>query len=81
LTKAAKWYNKKKAGLGTDLVERVQTVLESIVEPPDRFAIVFKDVREAPVARFPYCVYYRIRSNRIVIFQTARDPARWQRRV
>ena len=84
LRKAAKWYEKKQPGLGEDLIARVQLALDSIAEQPDRYAVVLEDVRQAPVSRFPYCVYYRIRSNRIVVisvFNTAQDPAIWQRRV
>ena len=46
LRKAAKWYEKKKAGLGEDLVDRVQLALDSIAEQPDRYAVVFKSLRK-----------------------------------
>src|SRR5918911_360692 len=47
---------------------------------PDRYPIVSGDVREAPVSRFPYCIYYRVKPDRAVVIgvvHTARDPAVW----
>jgi len=61
----------------------VQAVLDTIAGRPDRYPVVVRDVREAPVARFPYCVYYRVRPGRVVVisvFHTSRDPAVWQSR-
>jgi plasmid stabilization system protein ParE len=79
---AAVWYDGQ-AGLGAAFEAEVQAVLDVIAGQPDRYPIVAGDVREAPVARFPYCVYYRVRTGRIVIisvFHTSRDPAVWQSR-
>ena len=41
-------------------------------------------VREAPVPRHPYGVYYRVQPDRIVViavFHHSRDPAEWRDRV
>jgi toxin ParE1/3/4 len=79
---AAVWYDGQ-AGLGTAFQAEVQAVLDVIAGQPDRYPIVASDVREAPVSRFPYCIYYRVRPGRIVIisvFHTSRDPAVWQSR-
>ncbi len=51
---------------------------------PDRYPIVARDVREAPVPRFPYCIYYRVKLDRVVVIavvHTARDPSVWQGRA
>lgn len=80
---AAAWYENQLPGLGDDFVLEVQQVLDTIASQPERYPIADGDVREAPVARFPYCVYYRVRPDRVVIlavFHTARDPAIWQAR-
>jgi plasmid stabilization system protein ParE len=80
---AAQWYEQRQAGLGTVFVVELQRVLDQIASQPDRYPIVQGDTREAPVSRFPYCVYYRIRTTHIVvtaIFHTARDPSIWQSR-
>jgi plasmid stabilization system protein ParE len=80
---AARWYEGKQAGLGTDFLAELQHVLDVISGQPDRYPLVLGDTREAPVARFPYCVYYRERPGRLVVtavFHTSRDPSVWQGR-
>ncbi len=79
----AGWYEARQLGLGEDFVEEVQKTLDHIVQHPERFAIAARDIREAPVARFPYYIYYRVRADRIkiiAVFHTARNPIIWQRR-
>jgi plasmid stabilization system protein ParE len=83
LDEAAAWYEGQRAGLGADFVAEVQQLLDTIASHPDRYPIAERDVREAPVSRFPYCIYYRIKPDRVVViavFHTARDPSIWQGR-
>lgn len=80
---ATAWYARQQPGLGSDFVAEVQQVLQTIADQPDRYPVVSGDVREAPVSRFPYCVYYRAKPNRVAIvavFHTSRDPSVWQGR-
>ncbi len=80
---AAVWYESQQPGLGGDFVAEAQQVLGTIAGQPDRYPVVFGDVREAPVSRFPYCLYYRAKLDRVVIiavFHTSRDPSVWQGR-
>ena len=81
---AADWYEKRRTGLGTLFLAAVQHVLDQIVVNPQRYAVVLEDVREGPVRRFPYAVYYRAEERRIVvlaIFHVSRDPEIWQTRA
>src|SRR5207247_9991893 len=81
---AAVWYDARRAGLGKDFVTEVQRILDTIVNQPDRYPVVYGDVREAAVRRFPYCVYYRAKADRVVViavFHTSRNPAVWQARA
>ncbi|HYV40114.1 MAG TPA: type II toxin-antitoxin system RelE/ParE family toxin [Gemmataceae bacterium] len=81
---AALRYEAQRRGLGTDFVARVQQVLDEVGKQPNRYPIVLGNVREAPVARFPFCIYYRAKRDRIVIlsvFHCSRDPAVWQARI
>ncbi len=80
---AALWYESQRLGLGGDFVAEVQQVLDTIAVHPDRYPIAAGDVRETPVSRFPYCVYYRVKPDRVVViavFHTSRDPSVWQGR-
>jgi plasmid stabilization system protein ParE len=69
--------------LGGELIAEVERVLDSIADDPLRYPIVFKDIREAIVARFPFAVYYRVKPGRVIIiavFHCSRDPGIWQAR-
>lgn len=81
---AAAWYEGQKPGLGNDFVAEVQQVLGTIANHPPRYPVVLGDVREALVPRFPYCVYYRVKTDHVVVlavFHTSRDPSIWQGRA
>jgi plasmid stabilization system protein ParE len=81
---AVAWYEAQQPGLGSDFEAEVQAVIDTIANQPDRYPAVHRDTREAPVKRFPYCVYYRVRSDRLVVlavFHQSRDPADWQVRA
>jgi plasmid stabilization system protein ParE len=81
---AALWYEARRIGLGAEFAAEIQKVLDTIAEYPDRYPIVFGDVREARARRFPYCVYYRRKLDRVVViavFHTSREPSIWQARA
>lgn len=81
---AADWYEQQRSGLGVEFVERVQQCLDHIQEMPLLFPVVFEDLRQTIVRRFPYSVVYRVETSQIVIvavFHGRRDPTVWQSRV
>jgi plasmid stabilization system protein ParE len=81
---AADWYEQRRAGRGAGFTAAVRDVLNRIAEQPELYAQVFEDVREALVSRYPYCVYYRVEGQQVIVFavfHTARDPSIWQSRA
>lgn len=51
---------------------------------PESYAVVYRDIRRAVMQRFPYAVYYRVVSSRVIItaiFHGRRDPKSWQVRT
>ncbi|OKH40073.1 recombinase [[Phormidium ambiguum] IAM M-71] len=83
LEEAYNWYESQQPGLGDDFLECVDEILNRICQIPESFPVVYRDVRRAVVRRFPYVVYYRIVSSRVVvtaIFHGRRDPKVWQAR-
>jgi plasmid stabilization system protein ParE len=78
------WYEGQRTGLGLEFEEAVERVVGEIAAHPKRYPVVLRDIREAPIRRFPYCVYYRVRAGRLIVlsvFHTSRDPDTWQSRV
>jgi plasmid stabilization system protein ParE len=57
--------------------------LEHIAKEPLFYAEAEEGIREAKVPRFPYCIYFRVEPEQIVvlsIFHTSRDPEIWRDR-
>jgi plasmid stabilization system protein ParE len=82
--RAFAWYEGQQPGLGVRFEEEIERVVAEIAVHPKRYPVVVRDIREAPVRRFPYCVYYRVRRGRLIVlsvFHTSRNPNEWQSRV
>ena len=80
---AYRWYEKERAGLGSEFLEAVDRPVSTIAENPERFAVIRKDVRRAVLRRFLYSILYRIVSGHIVViacFHSKRNPKVWRRR-
>jgi plasmid stabilization system protein ParE len=77
LSEAFDWYEAQRIGLGKELLSEVGSTLDRIRDGTDRYAKVFRDVRHAPVRRFPYSIYFLREERRIVVLAVLhhrRDP-------
>lgn len=84
LDEAYSWYENQQAGLGDEFLECVDEILNRICQMPESYAVVYSDIRRAVLQRFPYAIYYRIVSSRIIviaIFHGRRNPKTWQKRT
>ncbi|MEZ2230493.1 MULTISPECIES: type II toxin-antitoxin system RelE/ParE family toxin [unclassified Microcoleus] len=84
LDEAYNWYESQQVGLGDDFLDSVDETLNRICQMPESYPVVYRDVRRSVVRRFPYAVYYRIVSSRVIvtaIFHSRRDPKAWQVRT
>lgn len=84
LDEAYSWYESQKLGLGDEFLDCVDETVNRISQMPESYVIVYGDIRRAVVRRFPYAVYYRIVSSRVIvtaIFHGRRDPKSWQMRT
>jgi plasmid stabilization system protein ParE len=78
------FYESRKEGLGEEFAQCVQVELKSLEINPKVHAKIYKEARRAVVKRFPYCIYYIIRSEQVHIvsvFHTSRNPRKWQSRI
>ncbi|MEO7726675.1 MAG: type II toxin-antitoxin system RelE/ParE family toxin [Burkholderiales bacterium] len=81
---AALWYDKQRRGLGEEFILQIEQSLTSAADGPQRYPVVFGNVRRTVARRFPYSVYFRVRSDTLVViavFHGRRNPEIWQRRV
>ncbi|MBS9391374.1 MAG: recombinase [Anabaena sp. MDT14b] len=84
LDEAYNWYQSQQTGLGDEFLDCVDNMLNRICQMPESYAVVYLDVRRTVVRRFPYAIYYRIVSSRVIvtaIFHSRRDSKSWQTRT
>jgi plasmid stabilization system protein ParE len=85
LSDASRWYEERAAGLGLAFVSAVDATLRSIAAWPQAGAIVDgipagRDIRRAPIDRFPYHLAYLVTDDVLVVLAVAHDrrrPAYW----
>jgi hypothetical protein len=78
------WYNEQVPKLGVVFLQQVEEALNRIAEFPDSYQIQFADFHGAPVRRFPYTVFYRLRPEIVevdAILNNRIDPLRARARL
>ena len=81
---AALWYEARQPGLGVQFVLEINRAVYLAVENPERFPLMHRDIRCVRARRFPYSVFFRTESRRIVVlsvFHARRDPGVWRQRM
>ncbi len=77
------YFERNKKGEGKAFAAVVRSRLKRIAFNPKLHAVVFLDVRKTVLKKYPFCLYYYIDGNNVVVisvFHTSRDPAIWQSR-
>ncbi|MFA6922589.1 MAG: type II toxin-antitoxin system RelE/ParE family toxin [Gallionella sp.] len=77
-------YEQERPGLGMEFMAEIQLLIQRIATTPEQFPLLYRDVRKAVARRFPYCIYFRERDQKIVVlavFHSARNPAVWKQRT
>jgi plasmid stabilization system protein ParE len=80
---AAHWYETQVRGLGEYFLLAVDHAVAEIEENPLQFPPVHGETRRTLLRRFPYALYFRVESTRIVVvgcFHGHRSPKSWQSR-
>ena len=80
---AAVWYNEQRIGLGEEFIVEIEEAVANAAVSPQRYPVVFGDIRRTVARRFPFSVYFRVRPNELVVlavFHGRRNPTIWQRR-
>jgi plasmid stabilization system protein ParE len=83
LRESLTWYEGIHADLGMRFALAVDATVEVIAQSPLRFRIVHGEIRRAGVKRFPYGLFFKLESHRIVVIACMhgrRNPWRWKLR-
>jgi plasmid stabilization system protein ParE len=77
VSEALAWYRERGRGLGEQFLQALDERLESVQLNPLAYPKVHGDIRRALLRRFPYCVFYIIGPQQIVMLACLhghRDP-------
>jgi plasmid stabilization system protein ParE len=81
---ASRWYETCAPGLGSEFLRAVDDSLLAIVERPEQYPAVHRDVRRALVRRFPYGIFFVVRDDTvraIGCLHIRRHPRVWHGRT
>jgi toxin ParE1/3/4 len=89
LAEAADWYDSRRPGLGSELLDEIAAILPAVSERPRSFPrlLPFDDrleIRRALLVRFPYAVVFLVRDHEIRVLAVAhvkRRPDYWINRT
>jgi plasmid stabilization system protein ParE len=85
LAEAEAFYEAEQAGLSSQFRDQIAMILRLIEKNPRLFPTSEKvGYLKAVVAIFPFCIYYSVEGEKVVIIavqHTSRDPKRWQDRT
>ncbi|MEJ7764828.1 MAG: type II toxin-antitoxin system RelE/ParE family toxin [Acidimicrobiales bacterium] len=89
LEAASQWYEKRRLGLGTSLLDAVDDTIEAVAAWPGAGALVQEvgadlEVRRARIRRFPYHLAYLVPDEVVYVLAVAHDrrrPAYWRTRL
>ena len=62
------WYESRERGLGGDFLEALDHCIRLIRLHPEMFPIAFKNHRRGLLTRFPFAVFYRVKSDVLTIY-------------
>jgi hypothetical protein len=86
MVEAAQYYDEQQPGLGSDFLDKVDSVVDQIAAAPVRFAFYrgSKSVRSVRLERFPYRLLFVVEPGRVSIVAVAhlhRHPDYWKHRL
>jgi plasmid stabilization system protein ParE len=82
-TDAFDWYADKREGLGDEFLLALDAAFNAIQRNPYHYQIVYKNVRRALTARFPYGLFFIIEDSIVYVLaiqHTSRSPKIWKDR-
>jgi toxin ParE1/3/4 len=81
---ARDYLDARRAGLGQAFLDQLKEVLAQIGAMPERYGIVWRQVRATRLRQFTYVVYYRVHDDRVevlAVLHGSRDASAWQSRA
>ncbi|MHB8051113.1 MAG: type II toxin-antitoxin system RelE/ParE family toxin [Coriobacteriia bacterium] len=67
VAEARDWYEIQRPGLGDEFIDAVDSAVDSVCDFPAAHPAVYRGSRRFLLARFPYCLYYRVDDAGIIV--------------
>jgi toxin ParE1/3/4 len=77
------FYLEESPNAADDFIEEVESALLEIAEFPKRYAIAESDVRAKVLTKFPFTIFYRVKSDEVVVSSISHDKRKsghWRNR-
>ena len=77
IAEAARWYEQRSPGLGSEFLRAVDVTLAEVTRMPERYPLVRGRARRALLRRFPYAVFFVATPDLVCVFaclHARRDP-------
>ncbi len=71
-------YEQRSAGAGEQFLEALRQLVERIADSPNLYGAIYRDVRAAPLRRFPYVVFYRAEANGVLVIAVQHGRRSWR---
>jgi plasmid stabilization system protein ParE len=68
IAEAARWYELRSSGLGSEFLRAVDVALAEIIRMPERYPVVRGTARRALLRRFPYAIYFVATPDLVSVF-------------
>ena len=69
LREARAWYESQRVGLGDELLIEIRAAIHRLETNPERRPFYYRDFRRLRTRRFPYKLFYRVESGRVIVFR------------
>jgi len=83
LFQAKNWYNFQRKNLGNEFLFEIEKLQAQILTNPEQFPKSRNEIRKAVLKRFPFCLYFVLKSDTIkiiAVFHNSRNPIIWKER-
>jgi plasmid stabilization system protein ParE len=85
IQRAVDWYDLEQPGLSDEFIVALDQQFNLLCRHPFLFAVRYRQVRLAPLQRYPYIICYRVQEETETItiegvFHQKQDPSQWQGR-
>lgn len=86
ITESVAWYDEQQAGLGDRFFDALADSLHLLKGHPQMFQIFHKTIRQAPVKKFPFSIFYRLDEAThlivvLAVLHNSRNPRVWKGRA